>query len=186
MGVLARFAYRLGSEGSALGPAAGFSLGATFERRYALVGQRLGLGLAVDLFHDHFMMGVQGSEVVSPGVEQPYDAQRVVTETSFALLQTVGTEAGPARFWVAGGAGVTVGYLSSPERDLRPGSTTAVQALGRGAVGIDIAVRPRTAVGIRSDLTHLFGRPTFTTTAGQTYSPFGDLFDVGLGLLYHF
>jgi hypothetical protein len=186
LGVLARFAYRRGSEGASLGPATGFSLGASFEHRYALWEPGISLGLCADFFHDRFSMDVVAPPPASTGAEQIYGSQRVLSQTSFAVLQTLAAALGPARFWIGAGAGVTVASFSSPEVDLQPGSKTAVQPLGRGAAGIDVAIGRRTAVGLRADLTHPFTHPTLATSAGPSYSLFGELFDAGLGLLYHF
>jgi hypothetical protein len=183
LGLQARLAYRLGSEGSAVGPAAGFSVGATFAHRYLLVARVLELAAALDLFHDNFTTAVTGS---TPGTELPYAGERTLTQTSFALLQVLAVRGGPLRAWVAGGAGVTIAYFSSPERTLRPGSSSATQPLARAAAGIDVDIGARTAVCLRADFTHPLTRPSFTSTAGQTYSLFGDLFDAGVGVQFRF
>jgi hypothetical protein len=186
MSVAARFAYRLGTPGSSLAPAAGFSLGATYQRRYLTLADRLGLGVDVDFFYDHFAADVQTAQPINNAVASPPDAQRVISQTSFAALQTLSVDAAPVVLWVGAGAGVTVASLSTPEVALQPGALTAVQPLGRAAVGVDVTIAPRTAVGLRADFTHPLTHPTLTTTTGETYRPFGDLFDVGLGLLYRF
>ena len=124
--------------------------------------------------------------MVAPGVEQTFDGTRMLSETSFALLQTAAWRAGPVRPFVAAGVGVTIAYFSSPEIDLRPGSKDAVQPLARGVAGIDVAVSATTAVVLRVDYTHTFTRPTYTTNQAVTYSLFGDLLHVGAGLLVRF
>src|SRR4051812_38658716 len=87
-----RFAYRPGdSVGPA--PAAGFSLGATFEHRYLTVADLLGLGVGVDFFYDHFARDTQF--VTSE--------QQLLTQTSFVLLQTASIALGRVRPWVAAG-----------------------------------------------------------------------------------
>jgi hypothetical protein len=185
--VQARFAYRVGAQAVALGPRVGFSLGATFEHRYALIGEVLELGGAVDFSYDHFQLGVQGSSMVTPGApEQTYDAQRVITQTSFALLQTIGARRGAVHVWAGLGGGMSVAYFSSPELELRPGHASGLEPLVRGAVAFDVTVRERTAIVLRADYTHTFNRPSFTSDLNQSYTPFGDLFDVGLGLLVRF
>jgi hypothetical protein len=183
--VLARLAERLGSEGTSPGPAAGFSLGLSFQRRYLRLAPRVGLVAAVDFLHDHFAADVQNATPISP-VEQPPDAQRVVTQTSFVVLQLVTVDAGPVTAWLGAGAGVTFASFTTPEPAFAPGSLHALQALARGAAGFDVTIARRMAVGVRADVTHPFTHPTLTTTMGQTYSPFGDLFDVGVGFLYRF
>jgi hypothetical protein len=186
LGVAARFAYRRAPEGEALSPAAGFSLGATYQRRYLTLRDRVGLGVAVDLFYDHFAADVQTAEPINGVVASPPDAQRVISQTSFAALQTVALDAGPAVVWVGGGVGVTIASLSTPEVALAPGSLSALQPLARAAVGVELTVAARTALVVRADLTHPFTHPTLTTTKGDTVRPFGELLDVGLGLLYRF
>jgi hypothetical protein len=171
-----RFAYR---PGDAVGPApaTGFSLGATFEHRYAAVGP-LGLGVGVDLFYDHFARDQQFITA----------QQQLLTQTSFVALQTVSLAVNRVRPWVAGGGGVTWAYFSGTGlTDLgmpMPGvSHGELQPLVRGAAGLDVTVAPQMAIVVRADLTHPLTHPTF---GGFGVSPFGDIFDVGAGFLYRF
>src|SRR3954471_1884324 len=120
--VQARFAYRFADPGPSPGPPAGISIGATFEHRYLAFGSGRELGAALDFFHDRFSMGVTGSMETAPGVEETFDGTRTISQTSFAALQTAGLALGRVRLWLGAGAGMTIGFLSSPERDLRPGS----------------------------------------------------------------
>jgi hypothetical protein len=184
--VLGQFAYRLGSEGQSLGPAAGFSLGGSFEHRYLALPDDFELGAAVDFFYDRFATGVVGSSMVAPGVEQTFDGTRMLSETSFALLQTVAWRGGPVRPFLAAGVGLTIAYFSSPELTLRPGSMDAVQPLARGVAGLDIAVSATAAVVVRFDYTSTFTRPTFTTNQPVTYSLLGDLLHLGAGVRVRF
>jgi hypothetical protein len=186
VGVQLRFAYRFTGEGPTLRPTEGFSLGASLQRRYLRIAEVVDLGAGLDLFYDRFAEGVLGSAPDASGAEQSFDGQRLLTETSFALLQTVSLNLGPVRPWLGLGGGLTIAYFSSPEQELRPGSTSAVQPLARAGIGADIPLRGRAAVGVRADYSYLFTQPTFTTQAGQTFRPFGNLFDVGIGLLYRF
>src|SRR5580765_3101658 len=59
MSVAARYARRLGAESTTLAPTSGFSLGATYQRRYLLLAERVGLGVDADLYYDHFAADVQ-------------------------------------------------------------------------------------------------------------------------------
>jgi hypothetical protein len=186
MTVAARLATRLGADAKALGPVTGFSLGVTYQRRYLVVAEHLGLGVDVDFFYDHFAADFQTAQPIEPGIASPPDAQRTVSQTSFAALQTLSFDAAPAVAWIGAGVGLTIASFATPEPALQPGSLTAVQPLARAALGVDITVAPRTAVGLRADFTHPLTTPTLTTTRGDTLRPFGDLFDVGLGLLYRF
>jgi hypothetical protein len=177
MAVHGRFAYRPGdSIGPA--PAAGFSLGATFERRYALIGDRLGLGVGVDLFFDHFAADQQFITA----------HQQLLTQTSFVALQTVSVALGRVRPWVAGGFGLSFAYFSGTGlTDMGmplPGvSDNEVLPIVRAAGGLDIGLRDQLALVVRADYTHPLTTPTF---GGYAYSPFGDLVDAGVGLLYRF
>lgn len=172
VGVHARFAYRTDDDG-AVAPRGGFSLGATFERRYANVGHRLGLGLDVDLFFDRF----SGDAAL---VGYP---PRELTQNSFVVLQTLSTIGLPLRAWVGAGGGVTVAYASGGVSSDMTFSHAELEPVARGAIGVDLPVAPHSAVVVRFDYTHPLTRPTL---AGFANSPFGDFVDVGLGFQYRF
>jgi len=177
LAVHGRFAYR---PGDAVGPApaTGFSLGATVERRYALIGDRLGLGVGVDLFFDHFARDQQFITA----------HQQLQTHTSFVVLQTASFTVGRVRPWLGAGGGVTWAYFEgTAPTDMAipaPGfSHNELQPLVRGAAGLDVTVAPQMAIVVRADFTHPLTHPTF---GGFAVSPFGDLADVGAGFLYRF
>jgi hypothetical protein len=75
-------------------PREGFSLGGTFEHRYAGLADRLGFGVGLDFFFDHFS---------STG-----------TQNSFVALQTIALERLPVRPWIAAGAGVGIASGARP------------------------------------------------------------------------
>jgi hypothetical protein len=172
-----RFAYRPGdSVGPA--PAAGFSLGATFEHRYAVVGDLVGLGVGVDFFHDRFS---RDGQYMSTTPE-------LLLQTSFVALQTVSVALGRVRPWVAGGGGLSFAHftgtgLTDTGMPLPGVSDNELQPLVRAAAGLDIGLRADLAVVVRADYTHPLTRPTF---GGFAYSPFGDLVDAGVGVLMRF
>jgi len=172
VGVHARFAYRPEDDG-AVASRGGFSVGGTFERRYATVGARLGLGIGVEFFYDHF--GYSGDTVTL--------MSHLLTQTSFVALQTLSTDVATARLWVGGGAGVTIAYASGAATNGVGTTSTEVQPVARGAAGVDLPFARRGAVVVRVDYTHPLTRPTF---AGSSESPFGDLIDVGVGYQYRF
>ena len=184
--VNARYAYRVGNEGKSLGPASGFSLGGTFERRYRARERGVELGIAADFSYDRFATAVVGSAPDATGAETLFAGERTLSQTSFAALQTIGWQATDLRAFAGLGPGVTIGYFSSPESDLRPGSKTTAQPLARAVVGAELALSPFTAVVLRVDYSHVFTRPTFTTDTSAMYSLFGDFLDAGVGLLVHF
>jgi hypothetical protein len=184
--VHARFAYRVGEEGKHLGPAAGFSLGGMFERRYLGTRGGVELGAGVDFFHDQFSASVVGSAPDATGVETEFPGNRTLSRTSFSLLQILAWRAADLRLFIGVGGGVTIGYFSSPELELRPGSASAAQPLARGVVGAEFGLSPLMAVIVRVDYSHAFTRPIFTTNAATTHSLFGDILDAGAGLLVRF
>jgi hypothetical protein len=186
LGVSIQLGHRLAEGGASLDPYWGFSLSGRYERRLLAAPSGLELGVAADFSFQRFATSVVGSTMISPGVEMTFDGTRLITETTFAILPTVALQAGPVRPFVSAGVGLGVGFFSSPEVDLRPGSETAVQPLLRGSVGVDVMISPTAAVTARVDYSHTFTRPTFVTDAGQRYSLFGDLLDLGLGLLLRF
>jgi hypothetical protein len=84
------------------------------------------------------------------------------TQNSFVALQTLVFERVPVRPWIAVGPGLAVA-----------GSTRAVV---RGAVGLELAFSRQNALAVRADLTHAL--------SGDR--AFGDLVDVGVGLMQRF
>ena len=180
------FAYRVDRGSSAapdLGPHAGFSLGLMYERRYlAVSGGKGELGVAIDAAYSRFATSGQPS----PVPEMNYDTKRLQTQTSFALMQTAGCPVGRVHPFAALGAGVTIGYFSTPEVDLRPGSAQATMPLVRALAGVDIVISPAASLTIRASYSHAFSRPTFTTEMGTTFTLFGSLLDVGAGMAVRF
>ena len=178
-----RYAYRVGSDGDSLVPAAGMSLGGEFERR--LFGFKSGfeLGLAANFFYDRF-----SKEVVAPSTDpmvQATVATRTLSQTTFALMETTAWRYADMRLYLGIGVGLTVGYFASP--DVTSNSTTALQPLARGVFGFDFAIATRTAAILRVDYSHTFDRSDFYISApGMTHPLFGDLFDAGIGLLVRF
>ncbi|HEX3905269.1 MAG TPA: hypothetical protein VH853_20750 [Polyangia bacterium] len=169
--VFAGVSRRLGPEGKRVAPLDGPSLGGDFARRYlAFAGFDLDLGLT--FLYDQFEDGALAATSVS--------------QTSFALTQTVGWRWRRLRPYVQLGGGFTIAYLSVPT-----GSLDVAQPLGRGTVGLDVAITRDIGVTVRAAYTLLFTRPTLTTeasaTAGaMTYSALGDLFDADLGVVFQF
>jgi hypothetical protein len=132
-----RFAYRANDSGGEA-PRGGFSLGGTFERRYADLGNALGLGVGLDFFFDRFSS--DGTHIsLMP---------RELTQTSFVALQTVALERLPVRPWVAVGAGIAVG--------------SSVRPVARGAAGAELGLTRSTAIAVRADLTHALSDPGAT------------------------
>ena len=152
-----RFAYRPNDSGSGV-PAGGFSLGGTFERRYAELGGTFGFGAGLDFFFDRF---ASDQKMMTSGTQVALYAHEL-TQTSFVALQTVALERLPVRPWIAAGGGIAVGQSTRP--------------VARGAAGVELGLSRATAIAVRADLTHPL------SNAGAT----GDILDVGLGFLERF
>jgi hypothetical protein len=180
-GVTVNFAHRLGREGQRIGPANGVSVGGDYQRRYLVMPGGLELAAGLDFFYDRFSTDLTGQTMLDPGL-----AQRVVSQTNFALMQTVAWRHGRLRTFVEVGGGATIAFFSSPEIALRPGSYDAVQPIARGAAGLSVVVYHDVAATLKGMYTHAFTRPVFTASDGTTYSFLGDLLDLGLGAVMQF
>ena len=179
----AAFAYRP-DDGGGIVTQAGFSIGGSFERRYLKLAGGADFGVAIEGSFTRF--STAGSPVIVPGQAMAYAATRTLTQTGFALLQTVGWQLGSVRPFVAAGGGVSLGYFSTPEVELRPGTASSTQPLARAMAGVDIAFSPTTAVIVRAGYTHMFSSPTFDTEAAGSFALFGSLLDVGAGMAARF
>lgn len=162
------------------GPSTGFSIGGAFEYRYrrlgAPEGQPLLLGVGLSFFHDHFTQGVPEAS-----------SDRVLTQTAFVLSQTAALPlAAGVTPWLSLGAGLTIGYFSTPETALQPGSISTHQpALAAGA-GLDVTIHRDAGVRLRVHFMHTLLRPDFVTDNGGHLDLFGDLLDMDVGVFYRF
>jgi hypothetical protein len=186
VGVLGGLAARLGPAASRLGPKVGFSVGGSFQHRYALLPSEIELGVAADFFFDRFSTAAIGSSTDPSGAQTMNISSRTITETSFAALQTFGVRTGPTFVWFGAGGGLAVGFLSSPEVELQPGNASAYQPFARAVAGADVAINDQVALGFRAGYTFMLTSPAFTTSAGNSIQLFGDLLDIHGGLFYRF
>jgi hypothetical protein len=184
LGVSIQLARRLAEGGQSLDPYWGFSISGRYERQL-LAASGLELGAAFDFSFQHFETSATGPATISPTSETVFDGNRLM-ETTFAVLPTVAHQWGRARPFAGAGLGVGVGFFSSQNLEPTPQSAHAVQPLARGGVGVDVALSATSAVTVRADYTHTFTRPQLVTDAGHSYALFGDLFNVGIGLLLRF
>jgi hypothetical protein len=168
--------YRLGS---VLAPAAGFSIGGAFERRYAGLSAALDLGWAVEFFFDRFAESVKDTPT-SPSLT------RTITDTSFAALHTLRAAAGPLHLSLAAGAGLSVAFFASDEMALAQSSGSAYQPFARARVAVDVAVNGQTAVGVRAGYSLMLTSSSVPLASGQTTHLVGDLLDIHVGLFYRF
>jgi hypothetical protein len=176
---------RLGGEAQTVGPANGISVGGSYQRRYLTLGAGFELGAAFEFFYDKWQEGVTGSTMVAPGAEQTFASERVISQTSFALMQTGAWRRGRARAFLGVGLGFTIAYFSTPELLFRPGSFDATQPTLRGVAGLDIIITHDTAIALRAGYTLVFTHPTYTPST-TTYSFLGDFLDLGGGVVFQF
>jgi hypothetical protein len=182
--LLGGVAYRLTS--TALGPSVGFTIGGAYQRRYATIAGAVELGWAVEFAFDRFSTGVIGSAPDANGVEQTYAATRTITSTSFAALHTLAVHQDRFRLWLGAGAGLSVGFFSSPELELRPGSANAYQPLARAAAGADLGINNQTSVGLRAGYSFMLTSSSLKPDNGPSIAFMGDLLDIQAGLFYRF
>jgi hypothetical protein len=185
VGVYGGWGHRLGSEAQTVGPANGISVGGSYQRRYLTVLDQLELGAGLDFFYDKYQTDVTGSAMVAPGQEQTFSAERVISQASFALMQTVAWRQGRVRPFAQVGVGFAISYFSTPELAFRPGSFDAVQPLGRGTVGLDVGVTHDIGISLRAGYTLVFTHPAFKPET-TSYSFLGDSLDVDLGVVLPF
>ena len=123
--------------------------------------------------------------MVAPGQEQTFVSQRIISQASFALTQTVAWRQGRVRPFAQVGVGFAVSYFSTPELTFRPGTFDAVQPLGRGTVGVDVGITSNISISARAGYTLVFTHPAYTPQT-TTYSFLGDSLDVDLGVVLPF
>jgi len=185
IGVYFGWGRRLGSGPDVVGPANGISVGGSYQRRYLTLGYGFELGAGIDFFYDKWQEGVTGSTMVAPAEEQTFPATRVISQTSFALLQTGAWRRGRVRAFLGVGLGFTIAYFSTPELLYRPGTFDAAQPILRGATGLDIILTHDTAIALRAGYTLVLTHPTYTPS-DTTYSFLGDFLDLGGGVVFQF
>jgi hypothetical protein len=185
VGVYGGWGHRLGSEAETVGPANGISVGGSYQRRYLTLLDRLELGAGLDFFYDKYQADVTGSAMVAPGQEQTFSAERIISQASFALTQTVAWRQGRVRPFAQLGVGFAVSYFSTPEIAFRPGSFDAVQPLGRGSVGLDVGVTHDVGISVRAGYTLVFTHPAYMPGT-TSYSFLGNSLDVDLGVFLPF
>jgi len=185
IGVYFGWGRRLGSGPDLVGPANGISVGGSYQRRYLTLGYGFELGAGIDFFYDKWQEGVTGSTMVAAAEEQTFPATRVISQTSFALLQTGAWRRGRVRAFLGVGLGFTIAYFSTPELLYRPGTFDAAQPILRGATGLDIILTHDTAIALRAGYTLVLTHPTYTPS-DTTYSFLGDFLDLGGGVVFQF
>jgi len=136
-------------------PTAGLSLAASFEHRYMTLAY-LELGAALNAQFDRFSTETIGMSGTAS----------VLTQNTFALLQTAAVRTDRWRFWAGVGAGVSVTTASS----------TSTRFAARGALGAELTLRGRSALA-------LLGSYIRTLPSSSTID---SLADVDLAYVYRF
>jgi hypothetical protein len=185
LAIVPRFAVRLGQPADAVSPALGFALAGTFEVRYAAVAPLLELGLALEFSHHRFATGETGV-VIRNGVEEAFGSTRTVLETSFLVAQVLAARLGRVRPHLLVGAGIGLGHFDSAAREFAPGTANDTQLIARAAVGVDVALVGAMSLTVRSSYTAVRATRRLETETGASLPLFGDLFDVGVGVVYSF
>jgi|HubBroStandDraft_2_1064218.scaffolds.fasta_scaffold87186_2 hypothetical protein len=185
VGVYGGWGRRLGGEAQTVGPANGISVGGSYQRRYLTLLDHLELGAGLDFFYDKYQTDVTGSTMVAEGQEQTFSAERIISQASFVLTQTVAWRLGRVRPFAQVGLGFAIAYFSTPELAFRPGSFDAVQPLGRGTVGLDVGITHDIGISLRAGYTLVFTHPTFMPGT-TSFSFLGDSLDVDLGVVLPF
>lgn len=180
-----RFAYRLGDAGKAITPSAGYGVGGTFDWTYVRPAPEIELTIGVDFGSDRFGTSEQGVSLQA-GTATPYASTRLILESTFVLTHTVAFHAGPIRPFLALGAGVGFGDLTSVAPAYKPGTLQDRQLLGRVSVGLDIVVTSIWFATLRADYTAVRRADPLVLETGGELPVFGDLLDINLGLAYRF
>lgn len=169
-----------------LEPRWGFGIAVAVERRIARLGTRAEIGILLDLAYHRFAKSVQGSARTEAGDEIPFDGVQVVSQSSFGALPTVALRLGRLRPFVAAGGGLSVGFFTSDDRDVRPGTEDAFVSFVRAAAGAGFEVGRATTVVLRGAYTRLLFPPTFLSGTGADLHVFGDLADATASMRFEF
>jgi hypothetical protein len=176
LSVHVRYAYRVDSD--SVVPNTGMTLGGEIEHRMRTFESGIELGVAFDFFYNRF-----AKDVIAQTGSDPTITSRTLSHTSFVLMQTTAWRYADTRLFAGIGAGLSIGYFSSP--DVPSDARTSEQPLVRGALGMDFSITTKMAAILRVDYNHTFFHEAFTTSA-VAVPLFGDFFDAGIGLLLRF
>jgi hypothetical protein len=183
LSVLPRLARRLGEAARAVSPAWGFGIGGGFDWRYLAAGEPMALAVGVDFAYFRFATDEVVTIDLGGGMERTVASTRVLSETTFLATHSVTLALGRTRPFLTVGAGLGLGYFDSIVAELRPSSSSEAHLLGRVTAGVDVF--PRRTVG----LTLLAGYTVvsaFGSYDDRSPKVFGDLLDLGAGLVYRF
>jgi hypothetical protein len=172
--------------GTVLAPTTGFAFCGSYNRRYVLLSPSLALGVQIDFSFDRFSTSVDVPSSDTSGQVTNVSSTRTTTATSFAALQTLQVQVGSSHVWAGAGGGLSIGFLTTPEVDLRGNSATAYQPFARAVAGTDFALDGQTSVGLRAGYAKMLSTSTVSGAGGARWDVVGDLLDIQAGLFYRF
>jgi hypothetical protein len=180
IGLAAGVSYRAPPSGRDVPPAVGFTLATFAGYRYALIGERLALGvIGAFAYHRHST----SFQSLAPS-NATY--VRELSAGDFAAMQSVALLLGRVRTWLAAGAGVSLDHFKNPENPARPDEERETLGIVEGQAGIDVEVKPQVDLGLQADLVVPLARPVLRTESGADIHVFGPRLAVRLSFQYRF
>jgi hypothetical protein len=134
-------------------PTLGLAIGTFAGYRYALVRDRLELGVAAAFAYQRYSRSVAAALGPVGGGDRTYSSG------DFVALQTAAVQLGRLRPWLAAGAGVSLGFLSSTEDLEHPSEQRTTIVVVQGSGGVDLALHEDSYAGLRADLDVPLARP---------------------------
>jgi hypothetical protein len=172
--------YRLAPAGREIPPAFGFSVATSAGYRYALVAERLGLGLIAAFAYQRYSTSFHS---LGPS-NTTY--LRELSVGDFVAMQSALLHLGRAKPWLAAGGGVSLGHFTNPENAAHPDEERETLVIFEGQAGIDVEVKPQVDVGLHADLVLPFRRPVLHTDSGADVRVFGPRLALRLAFAYRF
>jgi hypothetical protein len=180
IGLSAGVSYRLPPSGRDVPPAFGFAVSTFARYRYALIGDRLALGvMGAFAYHRHSTSFQSLAPANATYV-------RELSSGDFAALQSLSLLLGRVRPWLAAGAGVSLGYFKNPENPAHPDEERETLAVVEGQAGVDVEIKPQVALGVHADLVVPLARPVLQTDSGAGIRVFGPRLALRLSFEYRF
>jgi hypothetical protein len=163
-------------------PKVGYSFSPFIQYEVTRIAERLGLGIRAQFLFDRF----QKQNLASTDPVRPLKTSRSLSFFDFSMLGIATLQLGPLQPWAGVGAGLALGYFSTPEDAYQPGDARTTRPLVVGAFGIDIAVIHGVQVGLHGEYRGMLAKPDYLLYSGEIIKPFGDRLSVQAAILYQF
>lgn len=137
-------------------PTLGLAIGTFAGYRYALVRERLELGVSAAFAYQRYSRSVAGALGPAGGGDRTYSSG------DFVALQTAAVQLGRLRPWLAAGGGVSLGFFSSTEDLEHPSEQRTTIVIVQGSGGVDLSLHEDSYAGLRADLGIPLARPPVT------------------------